>query len=70
MNYIFIDYENIQEFDLGRIANKPVRAILVHKKLALSLTKALLQHSGQVQLVETGVQREECFGLGFGGTYR
>lgn len=57
VNYIFVDYENVQEFDLGRIANKPVRVILVlgerHKKLPLILVKDLLRCADQVELVET-----------------
>ncbi len=36
-NYIFIDFENVQEIDLPRIAGKPVKVTLVlglaHKKL-------------------------------------
>ena len=27
-NHIFIDFENVQEIDLERIANKPVRVTL------------------------------------------
>jgi hypothetical protein len=57
-NYIFVDFENIQETDLDRIANRPVKVTLVlgehHKKLPVSLVKKLIQYAGQVQLVETG----------------
>jgi hypothetical protein len=58
VNYIFVDFENVQETDLDRIAQKPVKVILVlggqNKHLPVSLVKKLLQYAGQVQLVETG----------------
>lgn len=57
-NYIFVDYENIQELDLNLIAGKPVRVIFVlgerHKNLPLELVKQLLKFPAQVELVETG----------------
>lgn len=57
-NYIFIDFENVQETDLDRIANKPVKVTLVlgerHKSLPVALVKKLLKYSIQVALVETG----------------
>lgn len=58
MNYIFVDFENVHETDLDRIALKPVKVILVlggqNKTLPVSLVKKLLQYASQVQLVETG----------------
>lgn len=57
-NYIYIDFENVQETDLNRIAGKPVKVVLVlgerHKSLPVELVKKLLKHSAQVELVETG----------------
>ncbi len=57
-NYIFIDFENVQEIDLDRIANKPVKVTFVlgerHKNLPVALVKLLLKYAGQVDLVETG----------------
>lgn len=59
MNYIFIDFENVQETDLDRIANKPVRVALVlgerHKSLPVKLVKLIQKYPAQVQLVETGL---------------
>jgi hypothetical protein len=56
-NYIFIDYENVQETDLDRIANKPVKVRLVlgerHESLPLQLVKLIQKHPDQVRLVET-----------------
>ena len=58
VNYIFVDFENVHETDLDRIAQKPVKVILVlggqNKNLPVSLVKKLLQYASQVQLVETG----------------
>jgi len=46
-NYIFVDFENIQDLDLDRIANKPVRVILVlgerNRNLPVALVKMLLK---------------------------
>ena len=57
-NYIFIDYENVQETDLDRIAGKPVKVVLVlgvhHKSLPVPLVQKLLKYAGQVALVNTG----------------
>jgi len=58
VNYIFVDFENVQETDLDRIAQKPVKVTLVlgqqHKKLPVPLVRKLLQYANQVDLVETG----------------
>jgi hypothetical protein len=44
-NYIFIDFENVQEIDLERIANKPVQVTLIlgerHKSLPLKLVRLI-----------------------------
>jgi hypothetical protein len=57
INYIFVDYENIQAIDLDRIVNKPVRLILVlgerHKSLPIALVKLIQQYPEQIRLVET-----------------
>jgi len=57
-NHIFIDFENVQETELDRIAGKPVKVTFVlgerHKNLPVTLVKLLLKFAGQVALVETG----------------
>ena len=57
-NYIFVDFENVQETALDRIAHKPVKVALVlgerHKYLPIELVKKLLKYHAQVALVETG----------------
>jgi len=56
-NYIFVDFENVQETDLERIANKPVKVRLLlgerHKSLPVKLVKLIQIYSAQVHLVET-----------------
>ena len=56
-NYIFVDFENVQETELDRIAGKPVKVALVlgerHKSLPVELVKKLLKHKAQVELIET-----------------
>ncbi|HMJ88945.1 MAG TPA: PIN domain-containing protein [Candidatus Acidoferrum sp.] len=56
-NYIFVDFENVQETELDRIANKPVKVALIlgqrHKSLPLKLVKSIHQFPEQVRLVET-----------------
>lgn len=57
-NYIFVDFENVQETDWERIAGKPVKVVLVlgeqQSKLPVAFVKKLLRFASQVQLVETG----------------
>ena len=57
-NYIFVDFENVQETELERIAQKPVRVALIlgerHKNLPVLFVKKLLKYHAQVELVETG----------------
>jgi hypothetical protein len=57
-NYILVDFENVQEADFDRIANRPVKVTLVlgeqHKRLPVDLVKKLLRHAGQIELIETG----------------
>src|SRR6266550_350377 len=59
INYIYIDFENVQEADLDRIANKPVKVRLIlgerHKSLPLKLVKLIHKFADQVQLVETSL---------------
>ena len=55
-NYIFVDFENVQEKDWERIAGKPVKVVLVldvqQKSLPVQLVRKLLKVGSQVQLVE------------------
>jgi hypothetical protein len=57
INYVFVDFENVQETDLDRIADKPVKVSLVlgerHKSLPVKLVKLIQKFSEQVRLIET-----------------
>jgi hypothetical protein len=56
-HYILVDYENVQGVDLDLIAGKPVKVILVlgkkQTKVPIELVTKLINHSSQVQVVET-----------------
>ena len=56
-NYIFVDYENVQQLDLDLVAGKAVKVFLVvgaqRKNLPLALSKQILKHHDQVQLIES-----------------
>ena len=58
-NYIFVDYENVQENELDRIANRPVKVWLVlgeqHKSLPLKLVKLIQKFPEQIVLIETAL---------------
>jgi hypothetical protein len=59
LNYIFVDFENVQEQQLDRIANKPVKLSLIlgerHRSLPLDFVKLIHKYSDQVELVSTGL---------------
>jgi hypothetical protein len=58
INHIFVDFENVPETDLDRIANKPVEVTFVlgerHKTLPVKFVCKILKFAGQVALIETG----------------
>jgi hypothetical protein len=66
-NYICVDFENVQETDLDRIANKPVKVTFVlgerHKYLPVTFVHKLLKYAGQVALVETGRSSKNALDL-------
>jgi hypothetical protein len=57
-NYIFVDFENIQEVNLDLIADRPVVVVLVlgerHKSLPVEMVKQFLRYPAQVRLIEAG----------------
>jgi hypothetical protein len=59
-NYIYIDFENIQEVDIHLIADRPVKVVIAlgmrQTNLPVEMVKALLKYPAQVELVEVGVQ--------------
>lgn len=59
-NYIYVDFENIQEVDINLIAQRPVKVVIALGKrqttLSVGMVKSLLRHPDQVELVEVGVE--------------
>jgi hypothetical protein len=57
LNYIYVDFENVQTLDLDLISDRPVAVVLLlgkqNKDLPVSLVKKLLERSGQVRIVQT-----------------
>lgn len=57
-NYIFVDFENIQEVDLALVAGKSVTVFFIlgerHRTLPVELVNQLLAHAGQVRVIRTG----------------
>lgn len=55
-NYIFVDYENVRDIDLGLIEGRPVKVVIATGKqqtsLPKELVKQLLRFHDQVRLVE------------------
>lgn len=56
-NYIFVDYENVQEMDLDLIAGRPVKVFFVvgqrRKTFPSALAKQILQYHDQVVWIES-----------------
>jgi len=57
INYIFVDFENVQDFDLDLIAGKAIKVFLIigqqRKSLSLDLVKKIHRYHEQVQLIES-----------------
>ncbi len=57
--YIFIDCENVNDFDLSRVSGKAVRVFMIlgtrHKNLPASLFLFAQNHPGQVEIIQTPV---------------
>jgi len=66
-NYIFVDYENVQERELDRIAGKPVKAVYVlgerQKNLPVEFAELIRKYSAQVKLLKTEVNGKNALDL-------
>lgn len=66
-NYIFVDYENVQERELDRIANKPVQVFYVlgerQKNLPVEFVQLIRKYSSQVSLLKTEVNGKNALDL-------
>ena len=67
MHFVFVDYENVQEVDLGLVAGKPVHVTLLigknQKKIDLSLVQQIRRLAAQVELVEVGASGRNALDL-------
>ncbi len=58
MNYVFVDYENVQDIDLDLVAGKPMKVFLVagpKSKFSAKLASQLERHRGQASLILSDV---------------
>ena len=66
-NYIFVDFENVQERELNRIANKPAKVVFVlgerQKNLPVDLVQLMLKYSAQVSLLKAEVNGKNALDL-------
>lgn len=65
--YIFIDYENVNESDLSSISGKDVRVFMIlgtrHTKLPTSLFLFAQDHREQVRIIQTPVEGRNALDL-------
>jgi hypothetical protein len=66
-HFVFVDYENVQEVDLGLVAGKPVHVTLLigknQKKIDLALVQQIRRLAAQVELVEVGASGRNALDL-------
>jgi PIN domain len=67
VHHVFVDFENVQEIDLGSIGEKSVKVTLLlgrmQKRLEVGLVKQLLQRPSGVRLIEMGVSGKNALDL-------
>jgi len=56
VHHVFVDFENVQEIDLGSFTGKPIEVTILlgktQKRLEVSLVQEFLKHPGEVTLIE------------------
>ena len=66
-HYVFVDFENISEVDLGLIDGKPIQVTLLigknQKKLDLALVQQIRRLASQVELLEVGASGRNALDL-------
>ena len=66
-HFVFVDFENVQEVDLGLVEGKPAHVTLVigknQKKIDLSLVQQIRRLAAQVELVEVGASGRNALDL-------
>jgi hypothetical protein len=65
--FVFVDFENVPELDLGLVAGKPVHVTLLigknQRKLDLTLVRQIHRLARQVELVEVGASGHNALDL-------
>jgi len=58
LHFVFVDFENVQDIDLGLVAGKPAHVMLLlgknQKKLDIALVQQIRRLADKVELVEVG----------------
>lgn len=66
-HFVFVDFENVQSVDLALLAGKPVHVTLLigekQKRLEVPMVKQMIQHPGQVSLIEVGASGRNALDL-------
>ena len=66
-HYVFVDFENVPEVNLGLIEGKPVQVTLLigknQKKLDLALVQQIRRLASQVELIEVGASGHNALDL-------
>lgn len=64
---VFIDFENVQDIDLGLVEGKPVHVTLMigknQRQLSLTLVRQIHRQAAQVELVEVGASGHNALDL-------
>jgi hypothetical protein len=67
VHHVFVDFENVQEIDLGSIGEKSVEVTLLlgrmQKRLEVGLVKQLLQRPSGIRLIEMGASGKNALDL-------
>jgi hypothetical protein len=66
-HFVFVDFENVPEVDLGLVGGKPVQVMLLlgknQKKIDLALVQQIHRLAAQVELVEVGASGHNALDL-------
>jgi hypothetical protein len=67
MHFVFVDFENVPEVDLGLVTGKPAHVMLLlgkhQKKLDVALVQQIRRLADQVELVEVGASGHNALDL-------
>src|SRR5580698_9329683 len=67
LHFVFVDFENVPEVDLGLVAGKPAHVMLLlgkhQKKLDIGLVQQIRRLAEQIELVEVGASGHNALDL-------